>query len=158
MCALILQEQKVHILVLDFKPPFLDGRVVYTKQQDPVSVVKDPLSDMAVIARKGSNLLFEARHQKERTKMVKKFWELAGTKQGDLIGVKRTKESIAQDRDNVCPKKYLLYCSVGRNCFFSLRTQLRSELLKSNPFKAASFRVCALLTRHSDYGAKSGGK
>ncbi|KAI4967743.1 hypothetical protein ZWY2020_016898, partial [Hordeum vulgare] len=37
--------------------PFLDGRVVFTKQAEPVMPLKDPTSDMAIIARKGSLLI-----------------------------------------------------------------------------------------------------
>ena len=38
------------------KPPFLDGRIVFTTQQEMVSVVKDPTSDMATLARNGSKV------------------------------------------------------------------------------------------------------
>ncbi len=30
------EETRVHLLVHDLQPPFLDGRVVFTKQADPV--------------------------------------------------------------------------------------------------------------------------
>ena len=33
------EETRVHLLVHDLQPPFLDGRVVFTKQADPVYVV-----------------------------------------------------------------------------------------------------------------------
>lgn len=42
------QEARVHLLVHNSKPPFLDGRIVFTKQQEPVLSVKDPTSDLAV--------------------------------------------------------------------------------------------------------------
>ena len=32
------EETRVHLLVHDLQPPFLDGRVVFTKQADPVRV------------------------------------------------------------------------------------------------------------------------
>jgi pre-mRNA-splicing factor ATP-dependent RNA helicase DHX38/PRP16 len=44
-------------MVHDFKPPFLDGKIRYTKQVDPVSVLKDPNCDMAILAKKGSKVL-----------------------------------------------------------------------------------------------------
>lgn len=47
----------------DTKPPFLDGRVVFTKQAEPVMPLKDPTSDMAIIARKGSGLMREVSTQ-----------------------------------------------------------------------------------------------
>ena len=41
------------LIVHDTKPPFLDGRVSYTKQAQAVLPLRDPTSDMAVIARHG---------------------------------------------------------------------------------------------------------
>jgi pre-mRNA-splicing factor ATP-dependent RNA helicase DHX38/PRP16 len=35
------------LLVHDIKPPFLDGREAFTKQIQPVQVVRDPTSDFA---------------------------------------------------------------------------------------------------------------
>lgn len=56
-------------------------------QQTTVSVVKDPTADMALNSRKGSNLLREVREKKEMMKMRKRFWELGGSKMGDIIGI-----------------------------------------------------------------------
>ena len=39
---------KVHLLVHHVVPPFLDGRVVFTKVMEPVIPVKDATSDIAV--------------------------------------------------------------------------------------------------------------
>ena len=44
-------EAKVHLLVTNIIPPFLDGRIVFTKQQEPVIPIKDPTSDMAMVSR-----------------------------------------------------------------------------------------------------------
>lgn len=38
-------EERVILMVHDIKPPFLDGRIVFTTQTDPVQVVKDPNGD-----------------------------------------------------------------------------------------------------------------
>lgn len=46
-------ENRVNLLVYNIVPPFLDGRIVFTKHPEPVVHVRDPTSDMAVIARKG---------------------------------------------------------------------------------------------------------
>lgn len=84
------------------KPPFLDGRVVFTKQLDPVPVVKDPTSDMCTIAREGSALLRHHRETRDRSKMRQRFWELAGTKTGDILGIKKEKgatEDSMKDED-----------------------------------------------------------
>ena len=42
------------LLVHDLKPPFLDGTTMFTTQMDNIQVVKNPLSDMAILAKKGS--------------------------------------------------------------------------------------------------------
>jgi pre-mRNA-splicing factor ATP-dependent RNA helicase DHX38/PRP16 len=44
-------------MVHDLKPPFLDGNTVYTTQTSQIQVVKDPLSDMAILAKKGSGVI-----------------------------------------------------------------------------------------------------
>lgn len=41
-------------MVHDLKPPFLDGNTKYTNQTASIQVVKDPNSDMAILAKKGS--------------------------------------------------------------------------------------------------------
>ncbi|XP_042196437.1 pre-mRNA-splicing factor ATP-dependent RNA helicase PRP16 [Callorhinchus milii] len=83
---------RVHLLVHNLVPPFLDGRIVFTKQPEPVIPVKDSTSDMAIISRKGSQLVRKHREQKERKKAQHKHWELAGTKLGDIMGIKQTEE------------------------------------------------------------------
>uniref|UniRef100_A0A8C4HPA9 RNA helicase n=1 Tax=Dicentrarchus labrax TaxID=13489 RepID=A0A8C4HPA9_DICLA len=47
---------------------------------------------MAIISRKGSQLVRKHREQKERKKAQHKHWELAGTKLGDIMGVKKKEE------------------------------------------------------------------
>ena len=81
--------ERVHLLVHHIVPPFLDGRIVFTKQPEPVIPVKDPTSDMALTARKGSALVRVFREQKERKKAQKKHWELGGTKIGNIMGVEK---------------------------------------------------------------------
>jgi pre-mRNA-splicing factor ATP-dependent RNA helicase DHX38/PRP16 len=79
---------RVHILVHDLKPPFLDGKRVFTKQIEPVSAVRDPQSDMAVFSRRGSRVVKEKRQQKERQKQAQEATNVAGTALGNLMGVK----------------------------------------------------------------------
>ncbi|KNE88194.1 hypothetical protein PSTG_18411, partial [Puccinia striiformis f. sp. tritici PST-78] len=38
------EESRVHLLIHDLKPPFLDGRLIFTKQLDPVNVPTRPAS------------------------------------------------------------------------------------------------------------------
>jgi pre-mRNA-splicing factor ATP-dependent RNA helicase DHX38/PRP16 len=79
---------RIHLLVHDLKPPFLDGRTVFTKQLEPVPAVRDPQSDMAVFSRKGSKVVKEKRQQKERQKQAQEATNMAGTALGNLMGVK----------------------------------------------------------------------
>ncbi|KAI1096077.1 P-loop containing nucleoside triphosphate hydrolase protein [Rostrohypoxylon terebratum] len=79
---------RVHLLVHDIKPPFLDGRTVFTKQLEPVPAVKDYQSDMAVFSRKGSRVVKERRQQRERQRQAQEATNMAGTALGNLMGVK----------------------------------------------------------------------
>ncbi|GAA5971353.1 hypothetical protein JCM8115_003473 [Rhodotorula mucilaginosa] len=82
------EESRVHLLVHDLKPPFLDGRMAFTKQLEPINPIKDPTSDLAVFAKKGSQLVMERRAQREREKAAAKAASLAGTALGNIMGVK----------------------------------------------------------------------
>lgn len=79
---------RVHLLVHDLKPPFLDGRTIFTKQLDPVPAVKDSQSDMAIFSRKGSRLVRERRQQKERQRQAQEATKVAGTALGNVMGIK----------------------------------------------------------------------
>ena len=80
--------------ITDTKPPFLDGRVVFTKQAEPIMPIKDPTSDMAIISRKGSALVREIHEKQSMNKSRQRFWELAGSKLGDILGVEKTAEQV----------------------------------------------------------------
>ena len=88
---------RLHLLVHDLKPPFLDGKTIFTKQLEPVSAVRDPQSDMAVFARKGSKVVKERRMQKERQKQAQEATSAAGTALGNVMGVKD------EDTDSALP-------------------------------------------------------
>lgn len=81
-------ESTVHVMVHDIKPPFLDGRTVFTRQLDPINPIRDPTSDMAVFSKKGSALVKEKREQAERAKAAAKLASLGGTSLGNIMGVK----------------------------------------------------------------------
>ncbi|XP_054286670.1 pre-mRNA-splicing factor ATP-dependent RNA helicase PRP16 [Macrosteles quadrilineatus] len=99
-------EARVHLLVHNIVPPFLDGRIVFTKQPEPVIPVKDASSDMAMVARKGSALVRVFREQKERKRAQKKHWELAGTTIGNIIGLeKKDEKDDRQGQDDVTDYK-----------------------------------------------------
>ncbi|TPX50854.1 hypothetical protein SeLEV6574_g00656 [Synchytrium endobioticum] len=92
------QETRVHILVRDLKPPFLDGKIVFTKQLEPVNPIRDPTSDMAIMSRKGSQLVREKREQKERMKAAPKLNDISGTAIGNVLGV-AVKEPAEEEAD-----------------------------------------------------------
>ena len=73
------------LYVHDIKPPFLDGRMVFTRQTEAVQVVRDPNSDFATLAKKGSHVLKFVRERADRQTMRDKFWEISGTKLGNIL-------------------------------------------------------------------------
>lgn len=99
------EETRVHLLVHDLKPPFLDGRSVFTKQQEPVPSVRDPQSDMAVFARKGSLLVRERRQQMERQKAAARAASLAGTQLGNIMGVKDEEAEETKRKEEEAAKR-----------------------------------------------------
>ena len=84
-------------MVHDIKPPFLDGRIVFTKQTEAVQVVRDPKSDFAMLSKKGSAILRHIRERNDRAKMRERFWELAGSKLGELLKVSKAPEQEVED-------------------------------------------------------------
>ena len=80
-------EAQTHVLVHNIVPPFLDGRLVATKKVETAVPVRDPNSDLALAARKGSALVHIYREQKERKRAQEKHWQLAGTSIGNILGV-----------------------------------------------------------------------
>ncbi|KAG6315163.1 hypothetical protein E4U22_008080 [Claviceps purpurea] len=86
---------RVHMLVHDLRPPFLDGKTIFTKQLEPVPAVRDYQSDMAVFSRKGSKVIREARQQSERQKQAQQATSMAGTALGNIMGTKDNDEDSA---------------------------------------------------------------
>lgn len=82
------EDARIRLNVHHTKPPFIDGRVTFSKQLATVPVVKEPTSDMALLSRKGSNLVRERRERRERGKMRQRFWELGGSRMGEAMGLK----------------------------------------------------------------------
>ncbi|KAK3016011.1 hypothetical protein RJ639_006735 [Escallonia herrerae] len=91
------EERKAILLVHDTKPPFLEGRTAFTRQEHPILPIRDPTSDMAIISRKQSNLLREFREKQSMKKSRQRFWELAGSKLGNVLGIEMTAEQIEAD-------------------------------------------------------------
>ena len=98
---------RVHLIVHNIVPPFLDGRIVFTKQPEPVVPVKDPTSDLAIISKKGSALVRHHREIKERKKAQKKEWQMAGTNLGEIMGIQKPKEEgLAEEEDYKTEHKF----------------------------------------------------
>ena len=93
-------ESRVQIMVHNTKPPFLDGRVTFTTQLEMVSTVRDSTSDMAICAKKGSQLVLEVREERERSKMRKRFWEVGGSHMGNVLGVAKEEEADDNEEEN----------------------------------------------------------
>lgn len=90
-------DERVILLVHEIKPAFLTGKKkLMSKQKGPVLPLKDPTSDMAVIARQGSNLVREMREKKEKNKFRQRFWEVAGSKMGKITGLTQSEIEQAQ--------------------------------------------------------------
>ncbi len=87
------------VIVEDVKPPFLDADTIFTTQTQALQVVKDPTSDIAILAKNGSPKLKCLREQNERSKMREKFWELAGSKLGNILGVKEETKEVEEEEE-----------------------------------------------------------
>lgn len=87
------EDSVTHLTVHQKVPPFLDGKIKFTKQENPVLPVKDPNCDMAVIAKKGSELVKDFRLKRETKKAQKKDWELKNTAIGHIMMVANEDEN-----------------------------------------------------------------
>ena len=93
------QELRTQVMVSDIKPPFLDGKTVFSKQSQPVLPIKDPTSDLAIISKKGSQLMRDQREKREREKAVKDQFNMVGTVIGNIMGVKQEEEKADSGGD-----------------------------------------------------------
>ncbi|PKS10591.1 hypothetical protein jhhlp_002345 [Lomentospora prolificans] len=79
---------RVHLLTHELRPPFLEGKTIFTRQQEPVSAIRDPQGHMAVASKKGSKVVKEARQQRERQRQAQQATSMAGTMLGKVMGVR----------------------------------------------------------------------
>ena len=63
---------------------------------------------MAVVARKGSAVVRHQREQKEQRKAQVKHWEVAGTRIGDIMGVKKEDEEVKNNYKLIYLSDYIL--------------------------------------------------
>jgi pre-mRNA-splicing factor ATP-dependent RNA helicase DHX38/PRP16 len=82
-------DKRVVLMLHDIKPPFLEGKTINASKSEPISIVKDPMSEMAQFAKRGSSVLAHMRERTDKAKMRERFWELAGSRLGDLLQVKQ---------------------------------------------------------------------
>ena len=61
--------------------------------------VKDVTSDMPTIAKKGSALVKEMRQKRDESKSRERFWEVAGSKMGNIIGEKKDPAAEEKEED-----------------------------------------------------------
>lgn len=125
-------ESKVVLMVHNIKPPFLDGRIVFTTQTEPIQVVKNPSSDMAILARKGSMIVKAVRDRNERNRMRDKFWDISGTQMGNAIGLaKKAEEDTTKydEQGNVDYKADSQYAKAMKN-FEAVSDFARSKTIK----------------------------
>ncbi|KAJ2804602.1 hypothetical protein H4R20_002442 [Coemansia guatemalensis] len=94
---------RLHLLVHDLRPPFLEGSAL-TRQVDPVKTVVDPTSDLAVFARKGSALVRAQREQREKMKATREAVNMTGTTLGNVMGVTADADDAAKDSDDRVPE------------------------------------------------------
>eukprot|EP00917_Polyrhabdina_sp_WS-2016_P008980 GHVP01020008.1.p1 GENE.GHVP01020008.1~~GHVP01020008.1.p1 ORF type:complete len:961 (-),score=174.38 GHVP01020008.1:3587-6445(-) len=107
-------EVRIQLQTKEFKPYFLADESKLSLNLNAVQIVKDPTSDIALLARKGSKALLRLKQEENQTKMRKRFWELAGSQLGELLGVQNqpTAEEIAEsqiDGDSIDYKKSSQY-------------------------------------------------
>jgi len=143
---------RVNLIVRSIHPPFLDGREVFTKQLDPVSVVKDETSDLAVVARKGSEVLKKYKENKERFRATKRFWEVRGTKTGDILGEEREKEKFdvgADNYDHRKSNKYAEHMDVEQTAVSEFaKTRSLSEQRKFLPIYSVRAQLMRVIQDH----------
>jgi pre-mRNA-splicing factor ATP-dependent RNA helicase DHX38/PRP16 len=99
-------DTRPQIVVHNKKPKFLDTtntktRVTLSKQKYQVQTVVDPTSDMAVNAKKGSEVVNLRRDMKSRNLMRQRFWELGGSKMGNAMGLEEEKDEEDPDAEYI---------------------------------------------------------
>ncbi|CCH43752.1 Pre-mRNA-splicing factor [Wickerhamomyces ciferrii] len=93
-------EPTVQLSTHHLTPPFLNGTNVFTIQKDPISAVRDPQSDLAVAARRGSGLVQQRRQQKERQSKAKDAASLVGSVIGEVLGVENKEDNNDTKNNN----------------------------------------------------------
>lgn len=80
-------DKRIHVMVHDLRPPFLDGQQVFSRAKGAIPVMRDAQSDLAVFAKRGSALVKEHRERRERQKQARDSASISGTVLGNIMGV-----------------------------------------------------------------------
>ena len=98
-------DEKIQLIINNIKPSFdinddnINSFNTTTANKSIISVVKDKNSDFTKLAKKGSTLLHSLREQNTRSMFKDKFWQVAGTKIGNLIKLSQ-KNTSSSSNDN----------------------------------------------------------
>jgi len=93
---------RVTLMVHDVKPPFLDDKIKYTKQLEPIQIVKDAESDMAILSKKGSMTIKKQRELKDMQKQRDKLLSLEGTRLGQILNVEKKVSAEDEEFQEIC--------------------------------------------------------
>lgn len=93
-------DQRMVLLVHEARPPFLKGHDrALSMKAETLLPLKDPTSDLATLARKGSPSLAAMRERRDASKSRERFWELHNTRLGELIGAAKSRKQEELDED-----------------------------------------------------------
>jgi pre-mRNA-splicing factor ATP-dependent RNA helicase DHX38/PRP16 len=130
------EDHRVVLMVHDIKPPFLSENFVYSTQTEQVQVVKDPTSDFAILAKKGSAILRQIRERNDRSKMRERFWELAGSKLGKLLKIEKQEEQPDPDINLINEAGDIDYKKSGQYAMaLAKKSEAVSDFAKSKTIK-----------------------
>ncbi|GJZ22849.1 pre-mRNA-splicing factor ATP-dependent RNA helicase DEAH7-like protein [Tanacetum coccineum] len=89
--------------------------------------LKDPTSDMTIISRKGSNLVREVHEKQSMNKSRQRFWELAGSKLGNILGFEKSAEQYLHE-DRYTTYGIVSYTQPRRVAVMSVAKRVNEEM------------------------------
>jgi pre-mRNA-splicing factor ATP-dependent RNA helicase DHX38/PRP16 len=97
-------DQGIMLEVKDPNPPFLrDKKKFHKGMKEVIKTCKDPTSDMALLAKNGSEILKRIRENNDRSKIRDRFWELSNKNRlGQVLNMRDHKNAgNAQANQNI---------------------------------------------------------
>lgn len=116
---------RINLIVRNIYPPFLDGREIFSKQVDSVSVMYKETSYMSIVAKNGSEILKKYKEKTERFHF-QKLWEVKGTKTLNLILEEKSSEKKGK-YEKIYKYKKNINC---KNLIFKFKDEPEQKLLK----------------------------